>query len=369
MLARDIFLTYGSDILDWIKKKDSTINGESILYSSIDVRESKFKIAPVDINLFPSGFNNFPDKIDLLRDSFRDRFGDNLKIGLLVENFTRNQNYLDNVDVLKNSLNACQLLTIDPDSMKVIKFQDEELVDLDNFDLIVLNNDLNSGCPEALSSQDKVIPSPKLGWYQRRKHIHLGLYNQLIDEMCCDLKLDADPWMLKTIIDRCENVDFRHKKGLEELSEKVSKTLVIIEEKYKKHSITDCKPHVFVKANNGTFGMGIMIVESPEEILSINKRTRHSMSILKHGVSNLDVVIQEGIPTTLTTFNAPSENVLYSVNNELIGSLIRYNQNKDDKSNLNAVGMEITTNYKVDIVDIIISKLCNLTTKIELNLL
>jgi glutamate--cysteine ligase len=367
MLARDILLTYSSDILDWIKKKDST--SESVLYSSIDVRESKFKIAPVDINLFPSGFNNFSDKIDLLRDSFRARFGSNLKIGLLVENFTRNKNYLDNVNVLKNSLNACQLLTIDPDSMKVIKFSDnKELVDLDNFDLIVLNNDLNSYCPHELLNRN-VIPNPKLGWHKRRKNVHLGLYNQLIDEMFSDLKLDADPWVLKTIIDRCENVDFRNKTGLSDLSEKVEKVLTMIEKKYEEHSITDCKPHVFVKANNGTFGMGIMIVQSPDEILSINKKTRHSMSTLKHGINNLDVVIQEGIPTNIKMSNAPSENVLYSVNDEIIGSLIRFNQNKDDMSNLNSAGMEIMKSDKIDVVDIIISKLCNLTSKIELSLL
>ena len=370
MLARDVLLNHSEIIIDWIKGKNSTIGG-SVLYSSIDVRESKFKIAPVDINLFPSGFNNFSDKIDLLRNRFSDFVKGQSNIALLIENFTRNKNYLDNVQVLKESLGISQLLTIDPESMKVIKFSldgKKDLVDLDNFNLIILNNDLNASCPkELLQIHDRVVPDPRLGWYKRKKHINLELYNALIDEMCHDLKLDIDPWLLQTIITRCENIDFRNKIGLENLAEKIDKILIKIKEKYKKHLIINCKPHVFIKANNGTFGMGIMVVESPEEILSINKRTRHSMSMLKHGVNNIDVVIQEGIETTLQLSNMPSENVLYSVNDELIGKLIRSNHNKDAKSNLNSVGMEIGVNNVIDIVDIIISKLCNLTTKIEKN--
>lgn len=371
MSARDILLSRSGDILDWIKNKQENLT-PSILYSSVDVRQSKFKIAPVDINLFPSGFNNFADKIDLLHEKFSCYTNSKSKIGLLVENFTRNKNYLANVEVLKDSLNITQLLTIDPESMKVVKFsleEKKELVDLDEFDLIILNNDLNSGCPdELLLIKDKVLPDPRLGWYRRRKNIHLELYNQLINDMFNDLKLEYDPWLFKTVITRCTNIDFRHKTGLEPLAEEVDKVLMIIQEKYIEHSI-DCKPHVFVKANNGTFGMGIMVIESADEILSINKRIRHSMSVLKHGVSNIDVVIQEGIETDLQFDDIPSENVLYSVNNELIGKLVRYNRQKDIRSNLNSVGMEIGISDKVDIVDIIISRLCNLTTQLEMKLL
>ncbi len=368
MLARDVLLSNSEDIIDWIKNKDTIIGG-TVLYSSVDVRESKFKIVPVDINLFPSGFNNFADKIDLLHDRFSDLVGGKSKIALLVENFTRNRNYLANVEVLKQSLGVSELLTIDPESMEVIKFSldgGKNVVNLDDFDLIILNNDLNGGCPDALLQvKDKVLPDPRLGWYRRRKHIHLELYNQLIDEMCNDLQLDTDPWLFKTIIEKCENVDFRNKNGLENLAEKVDEILMQIKDKYRQHSITDCKPHVFIKANNGTFGMGIMVVESSKEILSINKRIRHSMSILKNGVSNLEVIIQEGIPTNLRKVGAPMENVLYSINEELVGNLVRSNHNKDARANLNSVGMEISVSNIIDVVDEIISKLCNLTTKIE----
>lgn len=368
MLARDILLSHSESIIDWIKNKNAVIGGD-VLYSSVDIRESKFKIVPVDINLFPSGFNNFVDKIDSLHDRFSSIVGDKSKIALLVENFTRNKNYLANVEVLKRSLGVSELLTIDPESMGVIRFSldnKKDLVDLDDFDLIILNNDLNSGCPEQLLYvMDKVLPDPRLGWYRRRKHIHLELYNQLIDEMCNDLKLDTDPWLFKTIIEKCENLDFRYKNGLEDLAQKVDKILIEIQDKYTQHSITNYKPHVFIKANNGTFGMGIMVIESAEEILSINKRTRHSMSILKNGISNLEVVIQEGVSTSLQIAGAPMENVLYSVSDELIGKLIRSNHNKDARTNLNSVGMEISVSNTLDVVDEIISKLCNLTTKIE----
>jgi glutamate--cysteine ligase len=372
MSARDFLLEHSAEILNWINKKYPDIN-QSVLYSSIDIRESTFKIVPVDINLFPSGFNNFAHKIDLLHDRFSSYIQGKSKIGLLIENFTRNKNYLANIEVLKESLHAIELLTIDSESMKVIKFSLEgkkELVNVDEFDLIILNNDLNSGCPpQLLLMKDRVLPDPRLGWYRRRKNIHLELYNQIIDEMFNDLNLDADPWLFKTIITRCTNIDFRHKIGLETLAQAVDRVLIKIQEKYSQHSIVDCKPYVFIKANNGTFGMGIMIVESSDEILSINKRMRHSMSVLKNGVNNIDVVIQEGVATDLQFDDMPSENVLYSASNALIGKLVRYNPQKDMKSNLNSVGMEISISDRLDVVDTIISKLCNLTTYIETKLL
>ena len=368
MSARNILLKNGGDILQWINKKQLNSHNP-ILYSSVDIRESKFKIAPVDINLFPSGFNNFADQIDLLRTRFSTYTKDKTRIGLLVENFTRNKNYLDNIKVLQECLNEAQLLTINPELMQVVEFVSDgngAVVDLDQFDLIILNNDLNISCPDdLLAIRDKVLPDPRLGWYSRRKNIHLEIYNKLIDDMCNDLKLNCDPWLFKTIITKCTNIDFRKKIGLEELAEQVDKTLIKISEKYLEHSIKDT-PHVFVKANNGTFGMGVMVVESSDEILSINKKMRHSMSVLKYGISNMELVIQEGVETILKVNNRPSENVLYSITDQLIGKLVRYNQEKDFRSNLNSTGMEIVVSKELDIVDRILSKLCNLTTQIEI---
>lgn len=47
------------DINNWFKTK---FNGFTLpFYSSIDLRNSGYKIAPVDANLFPAGFNNLSE--------------------------------------------------------------------------------------------------------------------------------------------------------------------------------------------------------------------------------------------------------------------------------------------------------------------
>ena len=49
-----------SDIEHWLRNQ--FIEHEVPFYSSVDLRNSGFKLAPVDLNLFPGGFNNLnPD--------------------------------------------------------------------------------------------------------------------------------------------------------------------------------------------------------------------------------------------------------------------------------------------------------------------
>ena len=43
-------------------------------YTSIDIRNSGFKIAPVDTNLFPAGFNNLDDGLEQINVEYNDRY-------------------------------------------------------------------------------------------------------------------------------------------------------------------------------------------------------------------------------------------------------------------------------------------------------
>ena len=66
---------------------------------------------------------------------------------------------------------------------------------------------------ELMKIEHKVLPSPRLGWYNRRKHVHLRIYNDLVYSMVKELNLSVDPWYLTTFLSRCDNIDFRHKNG------------------------------------------------------------------------------------------------------------------------------------------------------------
>ena len=52
------------NIESWFRKQ--WIKYPAPFYSSIDLRNSGYKIAPVDTNLFPAGFNNLDKNLDFL---------------------------------------------------------------------------------------------------------------------------------------------------------------------------------------------------------------------------------------------------------------------------------------------------------------
>src|SRR5207253_6228885 len=83
-------------------------------YSSVDLRNSGFKLAPVDTNLFPGGFNNLnPDFMPLCvhaaMSAVQKVCPDSRGMLLVPENHTRNLNYLQNVAVLKRILEGAGL--------------------------------------------------------------------------------------------------------------------------------------------------------------------------------------------------------------------------------------------------------------------
>ncbi|MCB0411548.1 MAG: glutamate--cysteine ligase, partial [Bdellovibrionales bacterium] len=79
-------------------------------YSSFDIRDSGFKVVPVDANLYPAGFNNIclQDKdaaVDLVKNYLQKSYGNNLRrVALFTEEHTQNLYYWDNVFTLEHFL-------------------------------------------------------------------------------------------------------------------------------------------------------------------------------------------------------------------------------------------------------------------------
>ena len=75
--------------------------------SSVDLRHACFKLAPVDTNLFPAGFNNLnpdfmPMCIQAAQSVLANNFSGCLNLLLLPENHTRNQFYVSSLSVLRD---------------------------------------------------------------------------------------------------------------------------------------------------------------------------------------------------------------------------------------------------------------------------
>jgi glutamate--cysteine ligase len=160
------------------------------LTSSVDLRHAGFKIAPVDTNLFPAGFNNLnpeflPLCIQAVQSVLIDYLPDCTKILLIPENHTRNLFYLQSLNILRTIFvkagfvvrigsldpevtNPTEILLERGDTLLLEPIQRQgNRIGLIDFNpcFIMLNNDLSQGIPKILQGiQQQIRPTPQLGW-------------------------------------------------------------------------------------------------------------------------------------------------------------------------------------------------------------
>ena len=303
--------------------------------SSVDIRNAGFKITVVDTNVFPAGFNNLCNNFSkIAAQNFKKYFETNApkakKVLIVPETFTRNLNYLENVRAMQKLLQLAKLEaavgflgeTLPQNPHEVSLPSGEKLVleqlerkngalQVKSFkpDAILLNNDCSDGIPEILQNVSQpIFPSPDLGWHTRRKKHHFIIYCQLVEEL--GKALDIDCWHFCPITYSESNVDIENQQDLERLAKRAEQVLGRAKTKYTKYGINE-KPYVFVKSNVGTFGLGLTHVESPDEILNLNRKGRQKLTSAKGGGKPTEFLIQEGIPTIDSLEGAPIEPVLY----------------------------------------------------------
>jgi glutamate--cysteine ligase len=334
----------------WINSKLASLT--PMFYTSVDIRNSGVKIAPVDTNLFPAGFNNLAE--ECLKNGsaeatkyFSTYYPNLKKIGLVVENFSRNLMYWDNVSALKKIFNGAGIeakIVVDspefPESVTANNGEQIQVFQLEKIqnelDGLVLNRDFTSE-PTALFNNfgKPIIPHPQMGWHKRRKTNHFAAYNHIAEEFAKEFGFD--PWLISTYHRKCGKVDFRSMTGLECVAIYVEETLNKIRAKYQEYGIQD-DPYVFIKSDSGTFGMAIITVKSPSEVLELNKKERHKMDRIREGVHNTEVIIQEGVPTMNVIDGNPAEPFVYMIGGRPIGGIMRINENRDKYGNLNSAG-------------------------------
>lgn len=151
-------------------------------YCSVDLRNSGFKLAPVDTNLFPGGFNNLnpaflPLCVQAMMAAVEKICPDAHSILLIPENHTRNIFYLQNVAILQGIMRHAGMhvrvgsLLPEIISATTIHLPDGNTLTLEpiqrknnrlsvaNFEpcAVLLNNDLSSGIPEILKDLDQIV--------------------------------------------------------------------------------------------------------------------------------------------------------------------------------------------------------------------
>jgi glutamate--cysteine ligase len=136
----------------------------------------------------------------------------------------------------------------------------------------------------------------------------------------------------------CAEVNFQENSSNDALASEVDAVLTRVKQRYQEHNIAD-KPFVIVKADAGTYGMGIMTVHDASEVTSLNRRQRNKMAVVKEGMQVTEVIIQEGVPTCEVVDDGTAEPVVYMMDRYVVGGFYRVNTSRGITENLNAPGM------------------------------
>ncbi len=343
-------------------------------YCSVDLRDSGYKIAPVDSNLFPAGFNNIcPEDLRAAPEVLRrhlEQIAKALKIStptkilIVPESHTTNLYYIENLYYLlqiirdagfeaelgwygagvghsaQESIEKVELTSATDKKLVAHPLKlDDGILSAGGFvpDLVILNNDFSGGYPRVLDQvKQPVVPSHALGWHSRKKSRHFVHYNELAREFAEIAGLD--PWLIQIDTEEVGPVNFNEEQGTEEVALAVERVLARTQQAYENHSVKR-KPFAFVKNNAGTYGIGIMVAHSADELRKMNRRTKNKMSVGKNKAPIESVVIQEGVPTATLVDRLPAEPVIYLFGQELVGGFLRTNTEKGDEDNLNSQGM------------------------------
>ena len=337
-------------------------------YTSVDIRDAGFKIAVVDTNLFPAGFNNLcehglADAETLVKKAILARVPNASNILIVAEEHTRNTWYLENVRILQEIITkagfntkiatffshdtslcelgsgAVELETATGQTVKVFCFKRvlEKIKHNDaDFDMIIMNNDLSAGIPDELKNiKIPIFPSIHAGWHARLKSEHFRHANALMKDF--SYKVGLDPWQFSCLYEVAENVDVNTEADQKRLHAAAVKLFDDIKNKYREHNV-DSKPFIFIKADSGTYGMGVVPIEDPAQILELNRKKRNDLLRGKDAQTITRFLLQEGVPTIHRIEENPCEVCLYQIDNNFVGGFYRYHTSKGSRENLNSPG-------------------------------
>jgi glutamate--cysteine ligase len=324
-------------------------------YTSVDVRNSGFKLAPVDTNLFPSGWNNLtpemlPLAVQAAMAAIEKICPEARNLLVVPENHTHNTFYLSNLLQLKRIFHQAGLNvrfgSLNPEIKEPTSFnvpngevisiepliRSDTRLGLKDFDpcTILLNNDLSAGIPGMLEDlhEQFLLPPLHAGWSVRRKSRHFQAYGEVAKRF--GKLLGMDPWLINPMYAKCGEVDFAAGVGMDSLSSNVDALLTKIRRKYKEYGINE-KPFVIVKADNGNCGMGIMTVRDVKDLDLQNIKAQEGLTLT-------EVIVQEGVLTNERVNDAVAEPVVYMMDRFVVGGFYRVHAERAVDESLNAPG-------------------------------
>ncbi|WP_076999469.1 glutamate--cysteine ligase [Variovorax sp. KK3] len=332
-------------------------------YSSVDIRNAGFKLAPVDTNLYPRGWNNLtedmlPLAVQAAQAAIEKICPEARNLLVIPENHSKNTFYLANVARLVRIFHMAGLNvrvgSVDPaiKSPKKIELPHGESVCLEpvvrtrrrlglkHFDpcTILVNSDLSAGAPGILEDlhEQYLLPPLHAGWSVRRKSNHLHSYEEVSKRF--GKLLGIDPWLINPMYARAGGVDLTEGKGLDVLTSHVDALLTKVRRKYKEYGINE-KPFVVVKADNGADPMGVMTVRDVKDLEVFGRRGKApTLSGQEAPQGPTDLIVQEGVLTNERVHDGVAEPVVYMMDRYVVGGFYRVHAERSPDENLNMPG-------------------------------
>ena len=331
-------------------------------YSSVDVRNAGFKLAPVNTDLFPGGWNNLspemmPLAVQAAMAAIEKICPEARNLLLIPENQLQSTSYLSSLAQLRRIFHMAGLNvrigSIDPAIKKTttIELPNGESVTLEpvirgkhrlgvkDFDpcTILLNNDLSAGVPGILEDvhEQYLLPPLHAGWTTRHKSTHFKCYEEVTKRM--GKLLGIDPWLINPMFGKCGAVNLAESAGMECLGTNVDALLTKIRRKYKEYGIKE-KPFVIVKADSGSHGMGIVTVRDAKDLETLGLRAKDQVNGTKEGLAACDILVQEGVLTKERMNDAVAEPVVYMLDRYVVGGFYRVHAGRGVDETLNTPG-------------------------------
>ena len=335
------------------------------IYCAVDLRNAGFKLAPVDTNLFPDGFNNLtaemlPLAVQAAMAAIEKICPEAKNLLLIPQTLRHNTFYLSNLQRLvqiftQAGLNV-RLGTLDPaiqvptavalpDGGELTLeplLRSARRLGLKDFDpcTILVNNDLDAGAPAVLQGlhEQYLLPPLHAGRSVRRKSRHFKSYEEVAKKFA--KLLGMDPWLIHPMHAQCGEVDLGQPSGLDCVKTHTDAMLGKVRRKFKEYGISE-KPFVVIKADAGGAGLGMMTVRDVRDIDAAMLRAR--LGRAGHGPSGDaaevgEVIIQEGVPSLERVNDAVAEPVVLMVDRYVVGGYYRVHAERGPDENLNAPG-------------------------------
>jgi glutamate--cysteine ligase len=327
-------------------------------YSSVDVRNAGFKLAPVDTNLFPGGWNHLtPEMMPLAVQAAMaaiEKICPEAKNLLLVPDNSTDVFYLSNLRQLQRIFYQAGLnvrlgslsndikapTTVDLPGGESITLEplirSKRRLGLKHFDpcTILLNNDLRAGAPGILEDlhEQYLLPPLHAGWGTRRKSNHFKAYEEVSKRF--GKLLGMDHWLINPMFNQCGEVNFAEETGLECLRSNTDALLGKIRRKYKEYGINE-KPFVVIKADNSNVALGQLTVRDAKDLDDAWFKAR-AKAVGTQPVG--EVIIQEGVLTNERINAAVAEPVVYMMDRYVVGGFYRVHADRGTDESLSAPG-------------------------------